>query len=114
MPAARLKARADPRKLDRRADEGAAFAVALGVVIGDPVAVLITEGLVGPAAVDELGGQDGAVAVFPAVHPLFVIDHAELVAGTEFAGKVDIPAEDMGQVADLGVAQAGLLAVHEQ
>ncbi len=66
------------------------------------------------AAVGELGSQDLAVAQLLAIQILFLEQHAELVAGANLEREIDVPAEDGRHLHDLGIRQAGLLAVDKK
>ena len=52
------------------------------------------------AIVDELGGENSAVADLVAILEQFLVDDAEAVAAADVEGKIDVPAEDSGQIHD--------------
>ncbi len=68
---------------------------------GVVVAIFIEHGAVGGALVDELRRQNIAGGDPLVVAELVFIDHPEAVSRLQVLGKVDVPAEDGGQVHDL-------------
>ena len=98
MEAARVEVGADVFEVDRRAQEALAHRFAFRGVV---VAIFIEHGAVGGALVDELRRQNIAGGDPLVVAELVFIDHPEAVSRLQVLGKVDVPAEDGGQVHDL-------------
>ncbi|MNZ34932.1 hypothetical protein D3C78_523180 [compost metagenome] len=105
VQATRIEVGADVFEVDRGAQEALAHRLAFRGVV---VAILVQHGAIDGPLVDELGGQDVAGG-----HPLVIlvlvfVDHPEAVSRLQVLGKVDVPAEDGGQVHDLILRHARL------
>ena len=115
MPASRVVAGTDSRKLYRGTDECAPFAVPVTVVVTDfTVAVFVTDRPIRRAAIREFGRQDGSIPQFFSFQVLLFEQDAEMVAGAYLQREIDVPAENGRQFHDLPVRQPGFLAVYEQ
>ncbi len=102
---ARIEVGADVFEVDRRTQEALAHRLAIRGVV---VAILVQHGAVDGALVDELGGQDVAGGDPLVILEFLLVDHPEAVPRLQVLGKVDVPAEDGGQVHDLILGHAGV------
>ena len=110
-----IEARADPGKLDRRADKGLAQAGAVSAVVAAVTALVgiayRSEGfaLVGEACGKDILGADALVA------DMQLLEHdLEAVVLANIPGEIHVVAEDVGHLHGQVVAHAGFLGGQEQ
>src|SRR5690606_37818327 len=107
--------RADARELQCRAQERAAQAGALEIVVAAALAVgAEPDGAVRLAIVDEFQGQDTPGAGITALVRAHLVDDAELVAAAQVAQEVDLGAEDIGHLHGDRIGNAGRVGGAEQ
>ena len=110
MAPARIEVRADAREVERRAQKLPAHAASVGrEVVGDlAVRGFEVHGAMNRAVVDEVGGENSAVADVLAVAELLLVDQVEAVARLDVEREIDVPAEDVvGEPQDDLRADAG-------
>ncbi len=118
METRRGKAGRDAGEFQRRAQECLADVFALGGVVAAAAlaSIRIGEpcGAVGLAVIDELGGQDAPAAHRAAKVIDRFVDYGEAVAAAQVAMKIDVAAENIGQLRRYAVRYPGRVRCAEQ
>ena len=110
------EARADAGEVYGRAQELLAQALAVRAVVFGAVAfrVGVADGAVDLAVVDELGGENFTVLDLFTVTVDLLVMQLEAVALANIQRKIDVPAEDAGQLHDDVFGDVGFVGRHEQ
>ncbi len=114
MHAPRIETGADVGKVQWRAQERLAHVAPVRGEIAGVLPVIEADRLEALALVDEGRGQDLALPQKLAFAVEFFVHQHEAIALADVEHEIDVPAKDIGQFHDHGVAEPGLLAGDEQ